>query len=621
MEKLNPETPDLAQAQMERLRELFPDCVTEGPEGLAVDFDALRQALSSQIVEGPRERYMLDWPGKRAAAAMANQPTDKTLRPARDESVDFDTTQNLFIEGDNLEALKLIQETYLGQVKMIYIDPPYNTGNDFVYRDNFTQDRESYAAESGARDEDGNRLVANPETSGRFHSNWLSMMYPRLKLAKSLLADDGVIFISIDDGEVANLRRLCDEVFGAGNFVAELVWKKRVSPANDSQWYSGDHEYLCVYTKDKNQWFPTRTQRTEAHDKYYKNPDNDPKGPWNSAAYTCNKSKSERPNLYYAIVNPFTGEEIWPDENAVWAYSQKTHQLHVTENILYWGADGKSKSPRKKQYLTEAKPIVPRSVLDYSEVGSTQSATLEMRKLFDGASFSYPKSTELIKKIVYQAVSKNGLVFDFFAGSATTAHAVMQLNAEDGGNRRFIMVQLPEACDEKSEAAKAGYANIAEISKERIRRAGQKIVEGECHKDWNKDIGFRVLKVDESNLNAVRQTPDATSQESLLDAVENIKPDRSEEDLLFDVMRILGVDLAAPIGRRTIDGKTVFLINEDDLVACFDRSITEDFVRNLTGLKPLKIVFRDDAFASDDVKINTVQIFKQASPDTEVRSI
>lgn len=619
MEKLNPETPDLAQEKLEALKQQFPEFVTEGPDGLSLDLDQMRQEFSSQIVEGPQERYVLDWPGKREAAAVANQPTDKTLRPAEAESVDFDTTQNLFIEGDNLEALKLIQETYLGQVKMIYIDPPYNTGKDFVYRDNFTQDRESYAAESGERDEDGNRLIANPETSGRFHSDWLSMMYPRLKLAKSLLADDGVIFISIDDGEVANLRRLCDEVFGAGNFVGQIIWKSRqIVDSRNKTNLSSDHEYIAVVSKNVTD---LRLLGKNIDRSKYKNPDDDVRGAWMSNSILGLANASQRPNLHFPIEDPETGWIFHPPEESGWRYSQSTMQEKIGEKRILF-PKSKDGRPREKKFMSELSNEFTgfSSVLD-TEIGYTLNGSRELRDLMEAKYFDFPKPVNLLAQMVSQGGSSNGIILDFFAGSATTAHAVMQLNAEDGGNRRFIMVQLPEACDEKSEAAKAGYATIAEISKERIRRAGQKIVEGDCHEDWNKDIGFRVLKVDESNLNAVRQTPDATSQESLLDAVENIKPDRSEEDLLFDVMLRWGVDLAAPIERREIDGKTVFLINEDDLVACFDTSITEDFVRNLTGLKPLKIVFRDDAFASDDVKINTVQIFKQASPDTEVRSI
>ena len=621
-------SPNLTQDHIARIRDLFPNCVTEardenGKIKLAVDFDILKQELSDSIVDGAQERYHLNWPGKREALLTANAPIAKTLRPCREESVDFDTTKNLFIEGDNLDALKLLQETYLGKVKMIYIDPPYNTGNDFIYEDDFAEDAEEFLRKSNQKDEEGNRLLANTEANGRFHSDWLSMIYCRVKLACNLLADDGAIFISIDDNEQANLKKVCDEILGSNNFVADLVWKKRVSPANDSQWYSSDHEYICVYAKTKEKWSPNKTLRTEEHDKYYKNPDNDPRGLWNSAAYTCNKSKSERPNLFYAITNPHTGEEVWPNENAVWAYSQQTHQEHVKQNILYWGGDGKSKSPRKKQYLTEAKPVVPRSVWDYQEVGSTQTATTESRDLFGGASFSYPKSVGLLKKIIYQGTSKDDLILDFFAGSSTTAHALFQLNAEDGGNRKFIMVQLPEATEEKSEAFKTGYKNIAEISKERIRRAGQKILEGECHKDWNKDAGFRVLKIDTSNMDEkfYKKVADEWKQDDLLTAVDYIRQDRTPEDLLFQVLLDWGVDLTLPITQKTVQGKTVFFVDNNALVACFDTGVTEELVKELAESKPLRVVFRDNGFVSDAVKINAEQIFKQMSPGTDVKSI
>lgn len=634
MEKLNPETPDLAQAQIERLRELFPECVTEGENGLAVDFDALRQAVSNQVVEGPQERYVLDWPGKREAAAMANQSTDKTLRPARDESVDFDTTQNLFIEGDNLEALKLIQETYLGQVKMIYIDPPYNTGNDFIYRDDFKQAREDYEADSGVRDDDGNRLVANPETSGRFHSDWLSMMYSRLKLARNLLADDGVIFISIDDGEVANLRKLADQIFGFRNFLGQITIQGNPR-GRDYGGIARMHDYLLAYGKSD----LVELLGLEQRDKKF--PYEDSLGGFELRELRNRNvafNSRNRPNLHYPFyLNPNNSdenglheislsskpgfEEVWPKESqgvkTVWRWGKPKASKGL--NLEIFGKKNKNGGFQIVEKYRETRQMA-RSIWIDKEV-NTERGTLLLKSLFEAKIFDFPKPYELIKRLAEMATKYEGVIVDFFAGSSSTAHAVMQLNAEDGGNRRFIMVQLPEACAEDSEAFKAGYKNIAEISKDRIRRAGQKILEGECHEGWNKDIGFRVLKIDEGSLNAVRQTPDATSQESLLDAVENIKPDRSEEDLLFDVMMRWGVDLAAPIESRDIDGKTVFLINEDDLVACFDPSITEDFVKRLTDLKPLKIVFRDDAFASDDVKINTVQIFKQASPDTEVRSI
>jgi adenine-specific DNA-methyltransferase len=498
LKKLELKSKNITEGQKAKLKELFPEVFREDK----IDFDKLRLTLGSEVDDG-EERFGMTWPGKHDCFKVIQEPSIGTLKPCRDKSVNWDKTENLFIEGDNLEALKLLQKSYYGKIKMIYIDPPYNTGNEFIYPDKYSESLETYLAYTGQVDDEGRKFSTNTEADGRFHSKWLNMMYPRLFLARNLLRDDGVIFISIDDNEVKNLRTLCDEIFGEENFVADLVWKKRVSPANDSQWYSSDHEYLCVYAKVKEKWNPNKTKRTEEHNKYYKNPDNDPRGLWNSAAYTCNKSKSERPNLYYPILNPNTGEEIWPNENAAWAYSKETHLEHVKANILYWGADGKAKSPRKKQYLTEAKPVVPRSVWDYQEVGSTQTATTESRNLFGGASFSYPKAVGLLKKAIYQSTVENDIVVDFFAGSCTTAHAALDLNKEDACSRKFIMVQLPEPCNKKSEAFKAGYKTIADIGKERIRRVIKKINKKKEGKldfgEPKQDLGFKVFKLDKSN--------------------------------------------------------------------------------------------------------------------------
>jgi len=610
-EKLDLQSPDGVQGNVEKIRELFPNVVTEGPDGLAVDFDALRQELSDTIVEGPQERYRLDWPGKRAAMLAANTPISKTLRPVREESVNFDTTQNLFIEGDNLDALKLLQDSYLGKVKMIYIDPPYNTGKDFIYKDNFIQDKGEYLEESGQIDEDGGRLVANPDSNGRFHSDWLSMMYPRLKLARNLLRDDGVIFISIDDGEKANLRQIGESIFGGQSFVANLIWQKRVSPANDAKWYSSDHEYIAVFAKSMDNWFPKRSQRTEKHNKYYTNTDDDPRGPWNSAAYTCNKNNIERPNLYYPILNPFTGEEVLPSKNAVWAYSKETHKTHVEQNILYWGKDGESKSPRKKQFLTEAKLVVPRSILPHSEVGSTQSATLEMRELFDGESFSYPKSKKLIQKLIYQGSSDGDIILDFFVGSGTTVEAAFMQNNLDNFKRRYIVVQLPEKTRNKSAEFEAGYKTIADLSKERIRRAGAKILEDNPDQMGKLDVGFRVLKIDSSNMKDIHADPRELKQGELLDSVSHIKPDRSGEDLLFQVMLNQGIELSQSITRETAEGKTVYSVGKDNLAACFDDNISDELVKNIANRKPLYAIFRDESFKEPADKINAAQIFKQ----------
>ncbi len=465
---------------IQKLASLFPSAVKDGE----LDIEALKQELG-QFKEVDPEKYELTWAGKQEAKQTAFKPViGRTLKYIPEDSKNPNTTENLYIEGDNLEVLKLLRQNYYGAVKMIYIDPPYNTGNDFIYNDNFRMDKEEHEIEEGDRSELGERYTVNHKDQNRYHTNWMNMMYPRLKVARDLLRDDGVIFISIDDNESNNLRKLCDEIYGIENFVAQLIWCKRVSPANDSQWYSSDHEYVIVYARNKNSWSPKKTLRTEDHNKYYKNPDNDSRGPWNSAAYTCNKSKSERPNLYYPIINPYTGQEIWPNEKAVWKYSKKRHDEQVADNRLYWGANGTSKSPRSKVFLSEAKPIVPRSVLQHKEVGSTQTATLELRSLFNESSFIYPKSLGLLKKICFQALDEGELVLDFFAGSSTTAHALFELNISDSKNRKFIMVQLPELCDEKTDTFKAGYKTIAEIGKERIRRAGDKILEGDLQSPY-----------------------------------------------------------------------------------------------------------------------------------------
>ena len=612
---------DIVHENVQQLKELFPEAFTED----GVDFSTLRQLLGDlKVLDEGEEKYGLNWHGKKQARQIALDPSLGTLLPCPEESVDWDTTQNLFIEGDNLEVLKLLQKSYANKVKMIYIDPPYNTGNEFIYPDKFKDNLDTYLKYTGQIDDEGMKFSSNTEASGRKHTNWLNMMFPRLKLARNLLRDDGVIFISIDDNEHSNLQKLCNEFFGEENFVADLVWKKRVSPANDSQWYSSDHEYLCVYAKNKAQWFPNKTQRTEEHDKYYKNPDNDPRGAWNSAAYTCNKSKSERPNLYYPIKNPFTGEEVWPDENAVWAYSQETHRQHIEEDILYWGTDGQSKAPRKKQYLTDAKPIVPRSVLDYQEVGSTQTATLEARNLFEGASFSYPKSTGLLKKIIYQATNADDLILDFFGGSCTTAHSTFQLNATDGNNRRFIMVQLPETCDQKSEEAKAGYATIAEIGKERIRLAAKKIKDE--NPDYKGDLGFKVFKLASSNIKVWNPDP-SDLENSLLEHEQHLIEGRSEQDVLYELLLKRGVDLTTPIETRTIASKNVYSIGYGKIITCLDDSISTDDVEALAGgivdwqkelMNTLEVVtlethvfFKDSAFSDDVAKTNIAAILAQ----------
>lgn len=626
MEKLKMHTPNLTQENIARIRELFPGCVTEardedGKLRLAVDFDQLKQELSDSIVEGPQERYHLNWPGKREALLAANAPIAKTLRPCREESVNFDTTKNLFIEGDNLDALKLLQETYLGKVKMIYIDPPYNTGNDFIYKDDFAESTEEFLKRSNQKDAEGNRLVANTEANGRFHSDWLSMMYPRLKLARNLLRDDGVIFISIDDGEQENLKKVCGEIFGESNFIAQLIWERAYSPKNDAKYISNSHDYILMFTKNIIDFTIGRLPRTKEANARYQNPDNDPRGEWKPSDMSVKTYNAE---CDYPITTP-SGRVVEPPTGRCWRLSKKAFFERLKDNRIYFGADGNS-VPCIKRFLTELKfdGMAPTSIMPYKDVGHSQEGAKEVTALLEAGAFDGPKPVRLLKRLVTLANTyQDSIVLDFFSGSATTAHAVMQLNVQDGGNRKFIMVQLPEPCDEKSEAFKAGYKTIAEIGKERIRRAGKKILEGECHEGWNKDIGFRVLKVDSSNMADVYYTPDAIEQTLLDKMTANIKPDRTPEDLLFQVLLDWGVDLSQPIRKETIQGKTVFFVNEPpyDLIACFDTGVNEDLVRELARFEPLRVVFRDTGFISDAVKINVEQIFKQMSPGTEVKSI
>jgi adenine-specific DNA-methyltransferase len=622
MDKMKMHSPNLTQDNIARIRELFPGCVTEakGKNGqlkLAVDFDQLRQELSESIVEGPQERYLLNWPGKREALLTANAPIAKTLRPCREESVDFDTTKNLFIEGDNLEALKLLQETYLGKVKMIYIDPPYNTGNDFIYEDDFAESTEEFLKRSNQKDEEGNRLVANTEANGRFHSDWLSMLYSRIKLARNLLSEDGFIFISIDDGEAHNLKKICDEVFGEDNFVGFFIWKSRVSEDTRAKTgISTDHEYISCYKNVGD----IALRGTEKDLSKFKNPDSDPRGPWRSADMTGLATIDKRPNLHYDLINPETDVNYGCPPKG-WRFDSNTMAKKISEKRIIW-PNSDSGRPRQKLFLHDMESNF-KNISSVIQNVSTSDGTREINTLLGNGMFNFPKPSKLIELLVEQSTNDNSIILDFFAGASVTANAVMNLNQTDGANRKFIMVQLPEACDEKSAAFKAGYKTISEISKERIRRAGNKIIEGECHEGWNKDIGFRVLKIDSSNMADVYYTPDAIDQPLLDKMTANIKPDRTPEDLLFQVLLDWGVDLSLPIRKESIRGKTIFFVNQEpyDLIACFDTGVSEDLVKELAGFEPLRAVFRDSGFISDAVKINVEQIFKQMSPITEVKAI
>lgn len=599
---------DVIGSNIDKIAKLFPQCVIEhkdkdGKTVLGIDFEKLRDELSADVIDEGEERYQFTWPDKKVHAHLANTPTTKTLRPCREESVDFDHTQNLYIEGDNLDVLKVIRETYLGKVKMIYIDPPYNTGNDFVYNDDFSQDTDEYQENSGQLDEEGNRLVQNTESNGRFHTDWLNMIYPRLKVAKDLLSEDGVIFISIDDNEQANLKKVCDEIFGESNFIAQCVRKRRNSQANLSKNISPIHEYITVYAKRTGDLLNKVAANID--ESAYKNPDNDPRGSYVTMPCT-NKG-----GTVYTVITP-TGTEITEE----WRFKKETYNALLADNKLIFPRGGEGK-PRYKLFLAEKKAEGQLANTWLGDLSSNQEATREIKQLFgDNLVFDTPKPVGLLVFCLQLATNKNSIILDFFSGSATTAHAVMQLNAEDGGNRKFIMVQLSEKTDEKSEAYKAGYKNICEIGKERIRRAGKKIKEENAGKEGidKLDTGFRVLKLDNSNMLDVYYTPKDFTEQDLF--ADNVKPDRTAEDLLFQVMLDLGVELSATIEQRAIDGKRVFFVNDNYLVACFDENIAESTITEIAKMKPYYFVMRDSSLASDNVADNFDQLFETYSKDT-----
>lgn len=619
MEHLNMQSMDKVAANVAKIMKLFPNCVTEriNAEGKlehAIDFDMLKQELSDHVVDGLQERYQFNWPDKRKAILAANAPINKTLRPCREESVDFDNTENLYIEGDNLEVLKLLQETYLGKVKMIYIDPPYNTGNDFVYEDDFKQSADEYIDNSGQLDEEGNRLVANTESNGRFHTDWLNMIYPRLKLAKDLLSDDGVIFISIDDNEVENLRKICDEIFGENNFLAQVIWERAFSPKNDAKFFSVSHDYVLIYARSIEVFSIGLLPRSAESDARYKNPDNDPHGPWTSDNMTV---KSYSANYDYPIRTP-NGTIYYPPAGRCW-FTSKERMQKLIENGAVWFGNNGGNMPRIKRYLSDVQQgMTPITIWKYLDVGHNQEARQELKKLFDEkAYFDGPKPIRLLNRILTIAnVKKDDFILDFFSGSATTAHAVMQLNAEDGGKRKFIMVQLQEECAENSEAYKAGYKNICEIGKERIRRAGKKIKDENPLTTQDLDIGFRVLKCDSSNMEDVYYTPreHMDKQQSLF--VDNIKEGRDDDDLLFQVMLELDTPLSSKIIKTEIAGKVVYNVAQGHLMACFDKDVTDEVITAIAKEMPSYFVMRDSSLANDSVAINFEQIFNTYSPQT-----
>jgi len=613
MNKLNGESLNIVNENIEKLKQIFPEVFSEGK----IDFTKLEEELGA-FKDDANERYNFTWNGKSEAKKIAQTPSTGTLRPCKDESKNWDTTQNLYIEGDNLEVLKLLQKSYHKKVKMIYIDPPYNTGKDFVYKDNFRDNIKNYMQITGQVDSDGNKLSTNSETSGRYHSDWLNMMYPRLKLARNLLKDDGVIFISIDDNEVANLRKLCDEIFGEDNYIQEIVWEKKFSPQNDAKYFSLNHEQILCYAKNKMLFNRNLLPMTEEQTNRYSNLDNDTRGVWASGDLSVARlTEKDR----YEIILP-SGRVILPTEGRSWGVSKDKFEELKSDNRIWFGEKGDN-TPRLKRFLNEIQQgIVPISIFYNEKVGHTQEASQEIKKLFDDKKFfDYPKPIKLLQQLLYIGSNENDIILDFFSGSATTAHAVMKLNSEDGGNRKFICVQLPESTDEKSEAYKAGYKNICEIGKERIRRAGEK-VKSESGKDAL-DIGFKVLKLDSSNIKSW-DSDFENLEANLFESVENIKSDRTSEDLLYEILLKYGLDLTLPIEEKIIDHKKVFVIGFGALVVCLDNDITTDIVESIATLKEeyeteiMRVVFKDSSFKNAIVKTNAIQILKQFEIDEVV---
>ena len=657
MEKLRMTSPDLTAANIGKILEMFPGVITEtldaeGHAAAAVDFDLLRQELSDHIVEGPQERYQLDWPGKRAATFAANAPVSKTLRPMREQSVDFDNTKNLFVEGDNLDALKLLQESYLGKVKLIYIDPPYNTGNDFIYEDDFAETISDYLARSGQQSDTGERLVANPESNGRYHSGWLSMMYPRLKLARNLLADDGVLIAAIDDHEHGNLRELLAMVFGGDNFLANVVWQG--SGKNDARFTAGGLDYMLIFARNKAVLVendvrfkgPKRgyDDVIAAGHRIWAEADHDPKRAtelfrawWRTKPdveaglkayseiddlgqiYTRDNLASPNPreNLMYEVPHPVTGQPVPMHENG-WRLSREAMAQRIEQGQILFGTDHKT-TPRFKRLLTDMDRQAIRPVVSQERAPASDA----LARLLGGKYFDYPKDVDVLSTWInaVTASDTNAVVLDFFAGSGSTAHAVMAMNAADGGSRRFIAVQLDESTDHKSLAAERGFESIADIARERLRRARAYIKADAGPLGEEMDSGFRSLRIDTTNMADVLRTPDDTDQQALSGLEDSVKPGRSGEDLLFEVLLDWGLDLALPVEVDQIEGRTVFVVDEGALVACFDDQVTPELVRALAKQEPLRAVFRDSGFTSDDARINAEQIFKEISPSTDVKAI
>lgn len=614
---------DIKQAQLQKLKELFPEVFTEG---LKVDWDKLRLTLGSDTVDTGKERYGMNWPGKADCFKTIQQPSIATLVPAREESIDFDTTQNLFIEGDNLEVLKLLQKSYLGKIKMIYIDPPYNTGNEFIYPDNYSETLDTYLEYTGQIDGEGRKFATNTETDGRFHSKWMNMMYPRLFLAKNLLKEDGVIFISIDDHEVHNLRTLCNEIFGEENFVANIVWQKKYGPANDAKYFSNTHEHILIFAKSIEKYKPNLFERSEDQLKAFQNPDNDYRGVWRASDLSARTAST---STYYPIVSP-SGKEFFPPASRSWIINKLKFEELLKDNRIWFGIDGEGR-PMQKKFLTEIKEgITPQTWWDRTFAGDNKIARYEMKDIFPENVFDTPKPIVLIKRILQLSTSKSDVIVDFFAGSATTAHAVMALNKEDSGKRKFICVQIPEPTDEKSEAYKAGYKTIAEISKERIRRSAAKIkkeiaektnkeagtIFGASKENEDIDLGFKVYKLAQSNFKVwdatLEKEPEAI-QQKLFEHINHISPAAQQEAILYELLLKSGFELTTPIETVSLAGKTVFSIADGQLLICLEKELTHDCIKAMAEKQPSRVICLDEAFTganADALKTNAVQIMK-----------
>lgn len=636
MNKLKMQTPNLTAQNIDKIAALFPNCITEmldeeksTPDHKVykrgINFELLKQMLSPDVVDGD-EAYEFTWVGKKASIVEANKPIHKTLRPCLEESKNWDDTENLYIEGDNLEVLKLLQESYLGKVKMIYIDPPYNTGNDFIYADDFMRSQDEENRQMGMYDEDENRLFKNNDSNGRFHSDWCSMMYSRLMLARNLLTDDGVIFISIDDNEYATLKELCDSIWGESGFLATFVWKRRASSALDQSKCSTDHEYVLAYKMKNFKAF----RGIDKDYKGYSNPDNDPRGPWTTGDLTVGMTADMRPNQFYDLVDPKTGIVYKPNYNRVWSYIPESMAELIADNRIVF-PNNPTKRPMKKRFASELDSNTNPQSTWMDTIGMNTEATKQMYDLFGKSFFAYTKPESLIKALVLQATEKDSIILDFFSGSATTAHAVMQLNAKDGGHRKFVMVQLPEPCDEKSEAYKAGYKTICDIGKERIRRAGDNIISerNTANTYPPPDVGFRVFKLDTSSVKDVYYSADEYSQTMLTGLESNIKEDRTDLDLLFGCLLDWGLPLSMPYRSEKIGNCTVHtyapgdaaLNVPDALIACFDNNVPKNVIKEIAKRKPRRAVFRDSSFASSPEKINVFEIFKLYAQDTDVKVI